>query len=122
MPKQYFVELGGAHYELRYRVEDREWVEDQFPRPDGTPNGLGALVNGHIVRGGAIGVQSVVIAGGLRHLNNKRLTADKIKEHIFEASKNGGASEILTPLFKCILASGVLGTIVEDKDDAAEEA
>lgn len=120
MAQQYFVELGGAHYELRYRMDDREWIESQFTRPDGTPGGLGSLLNGHLARGGSLAVQAVIIAGGLRHLNNKRLTAEKIKEHIFEHSKNGGASEILTPAFKAVLASGVLGVVVEDEKEADE--
>ena len=117
MAKTYYVHLGGQARALKYTLADREWVESQFPRADGTPASLGALVRSHLVDAGSIKVQSTILAAGLRHLGDE-WTPDRVRTELGkeDALTKGILKSYLVPAFHSILASGVMGTIIENPE------
>lgn len=118
----YSVTLGGETLDLKYRVGDRELVEDMFPRDDGSPGSFGGLMNAHLIRnGGAFKVQVAFLWAGLNHLGSK-WNIEKIREAFGKQIVTGeGLRDINTAMVKAILASGVLGTIIEEDPDPGKE-
>lgn len=109
------VKLDGKEVTLKYGPDDRELIEATFPRPDGTPGSMGAMVRGNLIETGSLRVQSTLVWLGVRH-QGKAWTYERVREALIKATQNGGLGTILTPTLAGILASGVLGRIVEDKE------
>lgn len=120
MSKSYSVDIDGKAYTLKYGIDDRETVEATFPRPDGTPGSLGAMVRGNLIEAGSFKLQTTIIWAGLRH-NGKACTYDKVRDAMVKASQNGGIGALLEPVRNAILASGVLGRIVDPEPEPEDE-
>ena len=117
--KEYHVYMDGHQLVLRYTLAEREWIEDQFKRPDGTPGSLGALVQGHLLGAGSVVVQATLVAAGLRHYKGNKWDVDKVKAEFAKATlSEDGVKSLNTAAFKAILTSGVCGRVVEDPDEA----
>ena len=120
---KYKVYLGGRERGLRYTLEDRERLEGMFPRPDGTPNDLPALVQNHLVGSGALSVQVALLWKGL-HTVDKRIQQNKVKEWL-QKEVDGGGDAPLQPVFRAvfnaIFESGVLGVVIKDALAEADE-
>lgn len=117
---KYKVYLGGRERGLRYTVEDRQRVEDMFPRPDGTPNPLPDLMENHLVGTGAFAVQAAILWAGL-HRVDSRIQLGKVKEWLQKESEHGNFGPLFRPVFNAVFESGVLGvTIVDAVTDVPE--
>lgn len=118
--KKYSVTLGAESLDLKYRISDREAVEDMFPRADGSPGSFGGLMNAHLIRnGGAFKVQSAFLWAGLNYIGSK-WTQEKVHDEFAKQITTGeGLRDINTAMVKAILASGVLGQVIQD--DAEDE-
>jgi hypothetical protein len=118
----YSVKFAGEDRPLRFRLEDREWVEEQFPRADGTPGSLNQLVAGHLgVVGGSLKVQATITAAGLRHLG-KEWTVDKVKAEIADLIASGGDVRLMvSEVLKAMCADGVLGRVIDLGDDSGKK-
>lgn len=116
--KNHTVTLGGKVYALEYTVDDREEIEDTYKRPDGTPCAMGQLVRDNLVTTGSFRVQATLVWIGVRQ---HKVTYAKVRDAMAAATKNGGLGEILQPVRTAILASGVLGRVIEMPEPEAEE-
>lgn len=116
----YSVTLDGKVCVLKYTMDDRELVEATFPRPDGTPGSMGSMARENLIQSGSFKVQTMLVWTGVRHLG-KSWTFDRVRESMGKATQNGGMGEILQPALKAILASGVLGRIVEEAPEPVPE-
>jgi len=127
--RQFTVTLSGKTLDLKYRLDDREAVEALFPRADGTPAGLSALVSEHLIKnGGSFKVQTALLWGALAHLGGD-WTIERVKEEFGKLmTAGGGVRNVNTAVFNAIISSGVLGVVVDpdagsaDKDAGKEQA
>lgn len=117
--KEYVVKLGGRDCRLLYTLDEREELEQMFPRADGTPGSLGALVQGHMLGAGSFRVQVAIVWAGVRHLG-KKYAIDYVRECMAKATKEDGLLAITRPAWRSILASGVLGRVVEESEPEPE--
>jgi len=128
--RQFTVTLSGKTLDLKYRLDDREAVEALFPRADGTPAGLSALVSEHLIKnGGSFKVQTALLWGALAHLPGDAWTIERVKEEFGKLMvAGGGVRNVNTAVFNAIISSGVLGVVVDpdagnaDKDAGKEQA
>jgi len=118
--KEYTVEIDGQPRLLKYRLQDRETIEAMFPRPDGSPASLAALVRGHLFQSGSIAVQTAMVWAGLRHLGNK-WTVERVSAAMDAASQNGGIKKLTDAVREAIVMSGVLGSVPDIEDDEEDE-
>ena len=121
MAREYTVYLDGTTRTLKYKVSDREAIEELFLRGDGTPTSLWTLMSTHLVGAGSIKVQKALLWGGLRHLGEK-WTLEKVGTDLQRALDEGTLlKDINTTVFKALMISGVLGES-RDMDALAEAA
>jgi hypothetical protein len=116
--KSYSVTIDGKAFPLKYGVDEREGIEDSFPRPDGTPGNLSTLVQGNCVgSGGSFKVQTMIVFYGLRH-HGKVITYEKVRDAMAKAMKNGGVGlAFIAPARNSIFLSGVLGKVVDPEPE-----
>lgn len=111
--KTYKVELGGRSWSLKYTLDDREEIESAFPKPDGTPGSMGQLVRDHLIGAGAFKVLNLILWAGMRH-EEPKLTADKVKTWLSKATE---FTTIRRTTWKAVLASGVLGSVIDEPEE-----
>lgn len=114
------VTLDGKSCVLKYGPDERETIEALFPR-DGMPGSMGELVRLNLLNPGSLRVQTALVWVGVRHLG-KTWTNERVRGALVKAMQNGGVSEILTPTLDEILASGVLGKVVEAEAEPEPDA
>lgn len=126
--KTYHITLGGNSLELKYRLEDREVIEDMFERSGGNPGSMGTLIADHLVKnGGAFRPQVSLIWAGLRHLGDAWPLV-KVREEYGKVMMAGTEKSkeeiraIKAEAFKAILASGILGIAIEDDEEGKAPA
>lgn len=117
--KTHSVTLDGKVCSLKYGIDERELVEAFFPRPDGTPGSMGALVREHLIGSGSFKVQATLVWVGVKHLG-KAWTLERVRAALDAAMKKEGVSTVLRPVTAAILASACLGKAVEDEPEPAE--
>lgn len=111
----YYTTIGGKRRLLRFTLDDREWLEEQFRRPDGTPGSLWDLL-----KAGSIKVTVALLFAALKH--DERVTLEQTKAWLAaHLSAGGKLSEIMEPVGECVFASGVLGITIEKKPLPPEE-
>jgi len=112
--REFTVTLGGRELPLRYDVfgTDVEEMEDEFRRPDGTPGSILELAREHLLKAGSLKVQVALLWYGVRH--NKGLTRDQVRRWYLQHTQDGGKrGDLLLPVWRALVVSGVLGFIGE---------
>src|SRR5437899_10821587 len=103
--KNQTVTLDGKVCVLKYTIDERELIEAAFPRPDGTPGSLGAMVRGNLIETGSFRLQCHLIYLGVKH-QGKAWNYNRVREALIKATQNGGVGKILEAARVEILASG----------------
>ena len=122
--KTYTVTLGGQTLELLYRMQDRDAVENMFPRSDNTPGSMVNMVGEHCLKGGgSFSVMAALLWAGLAHLGSEwDLSRVRVEfGKIVQASVPGGVSAINTAIYKAVFTSGVLGFVRDPDADTEKE-